>query len=60
MAQITEANQRKASSDKSSCQSLNNSLNVSGVERAGLSPHDKTRFEALEHKLDKLTGTNST
>ncbi|CAB3231520.1 unnamed protein product [Arctia plantaginis] len=63
MAQITEANQRKASSDKSSSQSLNNSLNVSCVERAcseevrcsGLSPADKTRLEALEHKLDKLT-----
>lgn len=63
LAQITEANQRKASSDKSSSQSLNASLNVSCTERAcseevrcaGLSPADKSRLEALEHKLDKLT-----
>ncbi|XP_026737919.1 enhancer of mRNA-decapping protein 4 isoform X2 [Trichoplusia ni] len=58
--QIAEANQRKASSDKSSNQSGNTSLNASGAERdeargAGLAPADKTRLEALEHKLDKLT-----
>ncbi|KAJ2944461.1 hypothetical protein O0L34_g3806 [Tuta absoluta] len=64
LAQINEANQRKASSDKSSSQSLNNSLNISAVERAGseeprvivggLSPADKNRLENLEQKLDKL------
>ncbi|KAI5636004.1 WD40 region of ge1, enhancer of mRNA-decapping protein domain-containing protein [Phthorimaea operculella] len=64
IAQINEANQRKASSDKSSSQSLNNSLNISAVERAGseeprvvvggLSPADKNRLENLEQKLDKL------
>ncbi|XP_026325453.1 uncharacterized protein LOC113234362 [Hyposmocoma kahamanoa] len=36
LAQITEANQRKASSDKSSSQSLNNSLNVSAGESLDL------------------------
>ncbi|KAJ8729730.1 hypothetical protein PYW08_001311 [Mythimna loreyi] len=61
--QITEAPQRKASSDKSSSQSLNTILNVNNVERAasedmrcaGLAPADRSRLEALEHKLDKLT-----
>ncbi|KAJ8726036.1 hypothetical protein PYW07_000734 [Mythimna separata] len=62
--QIAEVPQRKASSDKSSTQSLNTILTVNNVERAasedmrctGLAPADRSRLEALEHKLDKLTG----
>ncbi|RVE50361.1 hypothetical protein evm_005027 [Chilo suppressalis] len=53
MAQISEANQRKASSDKSSSQSLNASLQP--ADR--LSPADRSRLLALDHKIDKLTGT---
>ncbi|XP_073941302.1 enhancer of mRNA-decapping protein 4 homolog Ge-1 [Choristoneura fumiferana] len=48
LAQITEANQRKASSDKSGSQSLNKS----GERDASVSPQ---RREALEQKLDQLT-----
>ncbi|CAH2065840.1 unnamed protein product, partial [Iphiclides podalirius] len=68
LAQITEANQRKASSDKSSSQSLNAPLSaplsaqlvapLSAPLSAPLIVHDdasRTRLEALEQKIDKLT-----
>ncbi|CAG9784711.1 unnamed protein product [Diatraea saccharalis] len=51
LAQISEANQRKASSEKSSSQSLNTSL----LHNDRLSPADRSRLLALDHKLDKLT-----
>ncbi|XP_037297745.1 enhancer of mRNA-decapping protein 4 isoform X2 [Manduca sexta] len=59
IAQITEANQRKASSDKSSSQSLNNSLGLaeracSEEVRAAAAPAN-ARLDMLEQKLDKLT-----
>ncbi|XP_063618137.1 enhancer of mRNA-decapping protein 4 [Cydia splendana] len=50
LAQITEANQRKASSDKSGSQSLNNSVAVS--ERP---PSASPRRDQLEQKIDQLT-----
>ncbi|KAM3959163.1 enhancer of mRNA-decapping protein 4 homolog Ge-1 isoform 1-T1 [Aphomia sociella] len=52
LAQITEANQRKASSDKSSSQSLNASL---GARAASPRNERLERLEQLEHKIDKLT-----
>ncbi|KAL0894386.1 hypothetical protein ABMA27_013009 [Loxostege sticticalis] len=54
LAQISEANQRKASSDKSSSQSLNASL-FAASERDRDTPADRARLDALDHKLDKLT-----
>ncbi|KAJ0181557.1 hypothetical protein K1T71_002279 [Dendrolimus kikuchii] len=62
IAQITEANQRKASSEKSSSHSLNNSSSLAACNEDARahalhahSPHDHARLDALEHKLDKLT-----
>ncbi|XP_028156608.1 enhancer of mRNA-decapping protein 4 [Ostrinia furnacalis] len=58
LAQISEANQRKASSDKSSSQSLNASLltaNDRERDRDRDTPAERARLDALDLKLDKLT-----